>query len=291
MSEKFTSDSLQKLQYFLTEMLREFDKICRDNDIDYFIYFGTELGAVRHKGFIPWDDDIDIGMMRTEFEKLKKVFEEQDTGNLFLGCPDGDYEWQEKVFPRLYYRGTVLESQTWEEDFVKNGDQYGKAINFDIFLFDYADDNTDKIIKKAKKIKWLYMYSKFKSRFIKNKGVSGFVFSVIKRLIYDIYHLDPDTSKKQFEKYLKLVTHEKSDYIICYDSLETPDITRSLIRYDQTFPTVDGMFDGIKVKLQKDYDAALKSLYGDYMQLPPEDKRIAHRPYRVSFGDFKFPSE
>ena len=101
-------EDLKKLQYVLIEMLKEFDKICRDNNIEYFVFAGTELGAVRHKGIIPWDDDTDVGMMRSEFEKLKKVFAEQDTGNLILGSPDGNYEWHERLYPRIYYKGTPL---------------------------------------------------------------------------------------------------------------------------------------------------------------------------------------
>lgn len=289
-----SSDSHKKLQYVLTEMLRQFDKICRDNDIEYFVCYGTELGAVRHKGFIPWDDDADVGMMRSDFEKLKKVFEEQDTGILMLGSPDGDYKWHEKVYPRLYCKGTILEAKYWEDSFVLSGDKFGRPINIDIFLFDYTDNDPekiDKILNKSLPIKRNYMYYKFQSKVIKDRGAGAFIFSLIKRLKYTFHSSDPDASRKQYEKYLKLVSHEKSDYIISYDDLVLKDAKNSLIRYDQVFPTADGMFDGVTVKLQKDYDAALKTFYGDYMQLPPEDQRGGHEAFRVSFGDFKFPDE
>ena len=287
-----SADSHKKLQYVLTEMLRQFDKICRDNDIDYFVCYGTELGAVRHKGFIPWDDDADVGMMRSEFEKLKKVFAEQDTGDLFLGSPDGDYEWHEKVYPRLYCKDTIIELKYWEESFELCGDKFGRPINIDIFLFDYTDNDPeyiDNTIKKALKLKRNYMYFKFRSKVIKDRGAGAFVFSLIKRLMYDVRHSDPDASKKEYAKYVKLTDHPKSDYIISFDDLVDRDIKGTLIRYDQVFPTVNGSFEGFEVKMQRDYDAALKTLYGDYMKLPPEDQRDVHETYRVSFGDHKFP--
>ncbi|MCR4702435.1 MAG: LicD family protein [Saccharofermentans sp.] len=289
MSETYTPDMLEKIQFILTDMMRQFDRICKDNGIEYFVCFGTAIGAVRHQGFIPWDDDIDIGMMRTEYDKLKKVFETQDTGNLFLGSPDGDYEWQDKIFPKLYYKDTVFISESWNNDFEKSGEGYGRPINFDIFLFDYADDNTEEIIKKALKIKRRYIYYKFKSRLIKDQGLVSFISSLVKRLMYDFHHKDPDKSKKLYEEYLKLVTHPGNDYIICYDTLVPSDITGSLIRYDHSFPTVTMKFEDTEVQLQNGYDEALTAIYGDYMKLPPEDQRVAHKPYYVSFGDYQFP--
>ena len=290
MSEDNKTDILKKIQIILTDMMGQFVKICDENDIEYFVMFGTALGAVRHQGFIPWDDDIDIGMMRSEYDKLRKVFETQDTGCLFLGSPDGDYEWQDKVFPKLYYKDTIFISESWNNDFEKSGEGCGRPINFDIFLFDYTDGNVDEIIKKALKIKRKYIYYKFKSRLIKDQGLGTLAASIIKRLMYDVHHSDPDCAKKLYDKYVKLVSHPKSDYIICYDSLITSDITGSRIRYDHSFPTIAMKFEGVDVKLQNSYDEVLTSIYGDYMKLPPEDQRVAHTPYLVTFGDYQFPS-
>lgn len=290
--ERFTEDSLKKLQYVLTEMLRQFDKICRDNGIDYWACYGTELGAARHQGIIPWDDDADVGMMRSDFEKLKKVFEEQDTGMLLLGYADGDYEWHEKVHPRIYCKGTIVESNYWQDCFELCGDKFGRAINVDIFLFDYTDNDPEKIRKiftKSLKYKRNYMYYKFQSKIVKNRGAGAFVFSIIKRMKYFFHSSNPNASLKQYEKYLKLIAHEKSDYIVSYDDITMRDSQASLTRYDQTFPTIDGKFEGFTIKLQREYDTVLRKLYGDYMQLPPEDQRGGHSNYEVDFGDFKFP--
>lgn len=285
-------EDLKKLQYVLIEMLKEFDKICRDNNIEYFVFAGTELGAVRHKGIIPWDDDTDVGMMRSEFEKLKKVFAEQDTGNLILGSPDGNYEWHERLYPRIYYKGTVAELKYWRDSFELCDEKNARPIFMDIFLFDYTDNDLNKIEKIAKKttrLKRNYMYYRFQSKVIKDRGLSAFIFSLIKRMKYTIHSSDPDAGKKQYVKYLKLISHEKSDYIVTYDDPVINDVLTSLIRYDQSFPTIDCMFNGVSVKLRNGYDYALKNIYHDYMQYPPEDKRDTHETYSVQFGDFKFP--
>ena len=80
MSEDNKTDILKKIQIILTDMMGQFVKICDENNIEYFVMFGTALGAVRHQGFIPWDDDIDIGMMRSEYDKLRKVFQKPGIG-------------------------------------------------------------------------------------------------------------------------------------------------------------------------------------------------------------------
>lgn len=291
MGKEYEQDLLKKTQIILTDMMRQFDKICRDNDIDYFVAYGTAIGAIRHKGFIPWDDDIDVGMMRTEYEKLKKVFETQDTGNLYLSSADSDDEWHDKFFPKLNYRGTVYISDNWHDSFEKDGEKDGRPINFDIFLYDYADEDHLKIAKKTMDLKRNYMYTKFKAKLIKGKGVGAFVSSLAKRLMYDIHASDPDYPKKQFAKYLKLIEHPKSDYIICYDTWSEFDVTSSFIRYDESFPTKSVQFEGIDVKIQKDHAKTLTAQYGDYMTLPPVDQRVAHPPYNVSFGDYKFPDK
>ena len=288
MSEIYKQELLKKTQIVLTDMMRQFDKLCRDNDIDYFVSYGTAIGAVRHQGFIPWDDDIDLGMMRSDYEKLKKVFETQDTGNLFLSSPDMDDEWHEKFFPKLNYRGTVYVSENWHDNFEKDGEVDGRPINFDIFLYDYCDENFMQIAKKSMSYKRNYMYTKFKAKLIRGKGLSAFVSSLVKRIMYDIHSSDKDYPKKQFRKYLKLIEHPESDYIVCYDTWTESDVKGSYIRYDESFPTVPVMFEGFEVKIQKNYDKTLRETYGDYMQLPPVDQRVAHRPYNVSFGDYKF---
>lgn len=140
-------DDLKKLQLAETEMLQVLDDICAEYEIPYFVLFGTALGTARHQGFIPWDDDIDVGMLRSDYEKLKKIPKEAWKG-LELISPEDNCFYHEKLFPRIYKPGTVLEFEKWKK-YVHNPDDIKKPVWIDIFLFDYVDSR-EEALKKAK---------------------------------------------------------------------------------------------------------------------------------------------
>lgn len=132
---KFTPDLLRKLQMVELDILLELDKICRKNHIDYFLCGGTLLGAVRHGGFIPWDDDVDVGFFRNDYERFCQVFQEQsDSSRYFLQTwkTDPHYYWNYGKIRRL---GT---------EYVRAGQEHMKyktGISIDIFLYDYLPVN------------------------------------------------------------------------------------------------------------------------------------------------------
>ena len=107
-------DQLRQLQLVETDMLATFDRICRRHDIPYFIAFGTAIGAVRHQGFIPWDDDIDLAMLRKDFDRLREVPQDEWEGLELVTAGNTPY-YHERIFPRVYKPGTVFETQAWHD--------------------------------------------------------------------------------------------------------------------------------------------------------------------------------
>ena len=132
--------SKKKLQTAILMIAKEIVRLCDENNIPYFINGGTQLGAIRHKGFIPWDDDFDIGMRRADYEKFLKVCEEQlDHNKYFLQTEDTEKNYA-FYFAKIQLKGTSI-----IEDFSKNV-QIEHGIFVDIFPYDNIPDNYPKYV-------------------------------------------------------------------------------------------------------------------------------------------------
>ena len=107
-------DKLKRIWDVEIDLLEKCKAICRKYNLNYCASSGTLLGAVRHEGFIPWDDDIDVGMLREDYNKLKSAPQEE-WGALQLVDGESNVFFHEKVFPRIYKKGTVFESELWKK--------------------------------------------------------------------------------------------------------------------------------------------------------------------------------
>ncbi len=127
-------ETLEKLHDVEIEILDEFVRVCKKNNLKYFLVGGTLLGAVRHEGFIPWDDDIDIGMPREDYEKFLKVMEEKNSEKytVFDSRYDENYFFQ---FGRLSLNGTYW-SEYWD-----NQVPFKLGIHIDLFILDKVPEN------------------------------------------------------------------------------------------------------------------------------------------------------
>lgn len=268
-------DDLSKLHSLLLMLAREVKRICELYQIKYFLMEGSLLGAVRHKGFIPWDDDMDIGMLRPDFEKFIKACQgelNQEKFYLQTGQNDRQYTFD---FIKLRLNGTKV-----LEEFSASVDTH-QGIYIDIFPFDNVPAN---LIKKycQRKQFWFYRNLLWVKCGYGNKKRKKELKYKLARFISCFFTNQYLKNKKK--RIITSYNDKISGYVVSGDGtygLEKETIPRAWIESLATYQFEDDFFMGIK-----DYDAYLGHIYGDYMQLPPVEKRNHHKRIYIDYGDY-----
>lgn len=241
---------LRKAQLRMVEILQVVDKICKKNNIQYWLDYGTLLGAIRHKGIIPWDDDIDITLMRKDYIKLCKVLKKELPEDLIFQDESTDKNYFCK-FAKVRDKNSMLHDPLWTK--VKE-----KGIYIDIFP-------VEKMVSKRMKkfVDYFYFNAFTRSRgFYKSKMkyMSGWVLLpfayslvVIARAIAAIY-----PSK------------------LIFASFGVPFYYEAIYHSEYIFPCKPVLFEGKEFMAPARMDDYLRNIYGDYMRIPPKEKRITH---------------
>lgn len=288
--EKF-SDIKGDIQKKHIELLKKINEICEKYKIKYFAFDGTLLGTIRHKGFIPWDDDLDIAMMREDFEKLRRVPAEEWGDNYKLVAPGDDDEGEihDKLFPRIYQIKSVVQSDRdikywhrWSDD-----QPWRTSLMCDIFLFDYTPEDEKTYLKKHKKCKkYRNLYKMVKLKPVSPDGsVKNKIKAFCKRSVSRFFRLLWKKPWKTVDYWMKREAMKCSTKttIGAYCSSDKIDIHT----YPKTdiLPLIKMPFEDTFTYVPKNYDQMLTDKYGDYMTPPPEDKRDHLSPSYVDLGD------
>jgi len=254
--------SLDELKTFQVEMLKKVADYCDSNNLTYFLAFGTLLGAVRHKGYIPWDDDIDIIMPRRDYSFFLEHFNGQ-IPNLFVIAPEIVPEYY-ATYANVYDNRTLL-----IEESVSHGNME-LGVKIDIFPLDFVPSE-EKLYDEL----WKRSRSDVHRLIIKNKKLSFYhgmerVKVAIKKLQYSF-----DNTRNIQERHLKLLNDEryKSDGPLM--DIVAITFRKFALPQDCYFPIRKLSFEGYEFNVPQDYDKVLSRIYGDYMKLPPEEARIA----------------
>ncbi len=248
----------------LLRIAESFDRICREHDIPYFMLGGTMLGAVRHEGFIPWDDDMDFGIPRPYFDRFIETAREE-LPECYSVLTRKNSDAVKKGFIKIQLKGSKVIEKIFEP---ADADFYS-GIAIDVFPLDGAstDNLADRI--RIKRIFWLIRFheGRFCSLSVR-KGLKKLAAAFIKALPIDDRKLadfiDRKLQSREFDASPKTANyygHWKEREII--DS----KVFKSSRRYT---------FQSITLAGVEDYDTYLRSLYGDYMQLPPKEQQITH---------------
>lgn len=266
---------LRKVQMTQLEIAKEIRRVCNENGIRYYLAGGTFLGAVRHQGFIPWDDDMDIGMPRADYEKFCRIAPEKLNSQYLLQTwyTEDNYGLP---FGKVMKRNTVYLEGKKSQRLKENG------FYVDIFPLDYVPEEQEKRAELAARLVKIYRTKLMKSGYRPWLDNGKFLWK--KRIGYLYYQmLSVFADQKQLARNYDELASEiaQSQWMCEQEALSAPKYFASSI-FDAF---TDYTFEGETFKGVRDYDQYLTVLYGDYMQLPPEDQREnRHQIVQVDFG-------
>lgn len=276
---------LDKVHKSILKIMDEIVRICDKHNIEYFLVGGTLLGAIRHKGFIPWDDDLDIGMFRSEYLRFIEVCKYELSNDFVLDCSEVNSKYF-LPFAKLRLKNTI-----YLEPGIENY-QGPQGIWVDIFPL----DNSDKQMSLILRVKSFYV-NRIRREILlrlnfnkKEKRLSRFdKTNIYKSLIkfvlcWWIYILKTDNLTKLQQKIMQLNKNNHSQYLVNFGSRY--GIKKQTMKREIYYPTNKMEFEGRLYKVPNDYEYIVKRLYGEkYMELPPIEQRVTHNPIKIKFED------
>ena len=273
--------TLRRVQLLQLEIAKEIKRICDENQIDYFLDSGTLLGAVRHKGFIPWDDDMDIGMTRENYEKFLRAAQTDLQDKFFLQTWETDKNYP-MPFAKIRLNGTEYIENVFEKANMHQG------IYVDVFPYDVWPEKKRQQKKVWRKKSLLQAMITMKCHFTKFKSDSALKYFLKIIMFTFIKFINLFYSKKRliskYEKMVKKFNALESDKL--YEQTVNFKfgywvVPKSCLEGSTLLPFEDDYF-----KCPENYDGYLKKCYGDYMTPPPEDvRKKGHNIIKVDFGD------
>lgn len=275
---EYDPETLKRLQSTLLMMLEDFISVCEKNDIDYFVAGGTALGAIRHKGIIPWDDDIDIAYRRSDEDRIIALMREEY----------GDKYWfiNPKIDPSFPYlpthmclKGTVFKEKIYTHD-------YKSGVFLDLYPL---DDVYEDACKRFKQVLLAWLWGKLYIMYFVSNPVlyyEGWKAKLVRcgcavgNRAMHLLRIRPSFLYKKALKYsLECSLSEHSSQLFMWPHNPTPFMC--LLKKDDVFPARVVPFNHLNVCVPRNVEDYLKAEYGDFMTPPPEEKRHNHPPEKL----------
>lgn len=268
---------LDKVQKLLLGYLLEIDRICKKHEIKYFLAGGTLLGAIRHHGFIPWDDDADVMMLREDYEKFQKVAVKELPANIFMQLPEtekGNYN----PFTKLRINNTMFATE-----FTGHFMDMHNGIFFDVLSHDKTGNHkwSQKLHLMVTMLSRSIVFNKWGNTDIKSGGGHPIICKIVDKAKYLIPM--PFALWVQ-NKSLTFFRNRHSDYL--YDGMGR-NLKRGAFPAKWLEEAVYVDFEGYQFPVPKEYDKYLTWLYGDYMQMiPVSSRRTSHSIVLTDLGEY-----
>lgn len=263
---------MNELQLIEFNLLKSFIRVCEKYNLKYFLIGGTALGAVRHQGFIPWDDDIDVGMPREDYDRFLEVAEEEvSKDDIFLQTykTDPNYIYN---FAKLRKNGTTYVESLYKYTNMHHG------VWIDIFPLDGMSKKEKPSLLKMKlrllRI-WLHTWASYgrcgTRKISKKQPVKDFFSNILFGLIIFLFDLTNKQPVKK-DKILRKIMYKDATYVA---NVQGAWFDKEIVPKKYFGEGIHAKFEGIDVIIPTMYHEFLTHIYGDYMKLPPVEKRIA----------------
>lgn len=265
-TKDLTDEQRLRVQQLQVEIVIEVDRLCRKYNLRYTLAYGTLIGAVRHKGFIPWDDDIDICMPREDYNKLKEVSKIEMNQRFFYQSHDTDPSYW-LLYDKVRMNDTL---------FVETASAYRdihQGVYIDIFPVDNIPDDEALCDRHLKRFQFFRTGIQAKHVVLRSRHGLKFWGVLLLRCLYSILPISYLYKKGQ-EEAVKYNSQKTRRMISTCSPYQKKDIFNREVYLNY----VNHEFEGHQFLIYRDYDKVLTQIYGNYMQLPPVEKRITRHP-------------
>lgn len=279
----YEPEVLRHLQLLEMEILKDFDNVCKRHNLTWFGFAGSGIGALRHGGFIPWDDDIDISLPRKDYEKALKYMVKEYPGKYHILNTAHDINFP-LATTRVCLNGTVFRENAMRDV------ECDWGIFLDVYALDNAADNT--------LLYWLQMWSAwFWGKLLILRSIprpylyiDGIPAKLVTAACIATHHamkalgISKEWLYRKREAANRRYAHKKTKRIAYFCD---PRPNTNTFDVSETFPLRKERFEDIEMPFPNNLEELLTKMYGDYMTMPPVEKRKTHYPYKLDFGPYK----
>lgn len=280
---EYNDSILHRLQQLELGILDDFIRVCEENGLSWWAFSGTGIGALRHQGFIPWDDDIDVCLLRRDYDKLNRIFREQ-LSDKYIVVNAEEYPSYPLSTTRITLRDTLF-----VEESLKHVKDCPLGIFLDVYAFDNVAPDPAAARKQARK-SWLLgklmVLSAVPFPVVPFRGIKRRLAHAVTAPAWAVMKLLRVTPGKIFRKLKKTASAWNDRPAEAYGYFNELTPFTDIYTHEDLFPLRPLPFEGRMVNFPNHLEKTLEMLYGDYMQLPPPEKRKNHFPSRL-----KFPGE
>jgi len=258
---------LEELKLIQLDILMVIDRFCRENNIRYSLGCGSMLGAVRHKGYIPWDDDIDIYLLRDEYEKLVAMFP-ASVNNIKLASLQRDKKW-DRAYAKAYNDRTEMQDA---------GNKYRIGVSIDVYPIDTVPEDKEEWLNYDKKRRRYQRLYELKTSMIFRKGREWWKYIFLPFTKFFLLPFSARSIAHFLENYSMKYRGIESSYVFecCQGIFQKRPFKRSALENVIDMPFEDRIVYGMR-----DYDEYLSNAYGDWRKLPPVEKRVVHHVFKA----------
>ncbi len=265
-------NEIESIQIRLKEILKCFHIFCEEHSLTYYAFGGTALGAARHHGFIPWDDDVDVVLPRPDYERFIELFQKNNKDKRYiLESPFSPDQFYPYPYSKIYDTGTTL---------IENiNHRIKRGLFIDIFPLDGAGNTRREAYKIVKEVLFLSKIRKMivctpssKRNTIENS------FLKISNKVSDLFRIQESTIRLMIDRKCKEKKYEESSLVANLSSLGTKGLDEVIPK--EYFGTPQKIqFQGLEIYCPERIDEFLSQIYGDWRKLPPKDKRITNHDF------------